>query len=59
MSLRAKLILIVGGLSMLGIGLAVGAAFGALQDWDSQAYTTELAAISPRAGNYTRRSTTN
>jgi two-component system, OmpR family, sensor kinase len=50
MSLRTKLILIAAGLSMLGIGLAVGATFGALQDWDSQAYTAELATISPRAG---------
>jgi signal transduction histidine kinase len=49
MSLRTKLTLIAAGLSMLGIGLAVGATFGALQDWDSSGYTARLAEISPRA----------
>jgi two-component system, OmpR family, sensor kinase len=49
MSLRTKLTLIAAGLSMLGIGLAVGATFGALQDWDTSGYTAQLAAISPRA----------
>lgn len=50
MSLRTKLTLIAAGLSMLGIGLAVGATFGALRDWDSSGYTAQLAAISPEAG---------
>jgi two-component system, OmpR family, sensor kinase len=49
MSLRTKLTLIAAGLSMLGIGLAVGATFGALQDWDSSSYAAKLAAISPDA----------
>ncbi|RZS29608.1 two-component system OmpR family sensor kinase [Herbihabitans rhizosphaerae] len=49
MSLRRKLILIVAGLAVLGIGSAVGATFGALQDWDSDSYGAQLAAISPRA----------
>lgn len=49
MSLRTKLILIVGGLSALGVGLAVGATFGALQDWDKDVYGPRFSEISVRA----------
>ncbi|MFO7191293.1 HAMP domain-containing sensor histidine kinase [Thermocrispum sp.] len=44
MSLRARLILIVVGLSVLGIGLAVGATFGAVQDFDG-----DVAELDPAA----------
>ncbi|MBB5808102.1 two-component system OmpR family sensor kinase [Saccharothrix ecbatanensis] len=49
MSLRARLILIVSGLSALGVGLAVGATFGALQDWDKDVYGPRFSEISRQA----------
>ncbi|WP_447006052.1 sensor histidine kinase [Saccharothrix isguenensis] len=49
MSLRARLILIVSALSALGVGLAVGATFGALQDWDTDEYGPRFSEIGMRA----------
>jgi two-component system OmpR family sensor kinase len=43
------LILIVSGLSALGVGLAVGATFGALQDWDKDVYGPRFSEISRQA----------
>ncbi|TCP55266.1 two-component system OmpR family sensor kinase [Tamaricihabitans halophyticus] len=48
-SLRTRLIIVVVGLLTVGLGVAVGATFGALQDWDDDRYTAQLAEISPAA----------
>ncbi|MFB8142396.1 sensor histidine kinase [Streptomyces parvus] len=46
MSLRTRLVLVLGGLLALGMALSVGATFGALQDWRNDQSNEVLEAVS-------------